>query len=491
MNKKGLTSLVVLSSCSLLLSPLQVAEAEETSELVEEQVTTVETDQPESSEIVEESETKPSAPLVEETKPTEASDETTPLVEEISTPVLHGIAPKKITEGESFDPTLGVTASDEKDGDLTDQIKVTGKIDSDKPGSYSLTYSVANSEGQSTSETTTVQVERVSVRRLYYDLEIADFSVYRHSDLKKEIINRLVLKDMDGNVADLADVTLAIDQPAATDTLGEKKIKISVTAADSTVSEKTITVSVQSGLRIETRNLVLNLADAFNPYAGISAFEKRMDGTEVELKASTQGETSGIEVIKNNVNTFVPGNYEVVYRITNSFGETAERAITVSIVNPQLPQPTISVNDQVLYVGDILTSEMILGWANVTNASYYSYEVIGDQIYLDSDQRLTDSGVYRIRYTATNEDGNRNSVTEKEIILTVKERATYSNQNYRNNYTRRTTPQMGSVSTEKKLPQTGEKQSSFLTILAGISMIFFAFFAKKEHMIKKITGSKK
>lgn len=45
----------------------------------------------------------------------------------------------------------GVTASDKEDGDLTKAIKVTGNVDLSKEGTYTLTYSVTDSAGQTTS----------------------------------------------------------------------------------------------------------------------------------------------------------------------------------------------------------------------------------------------------------------------------------------------------------------------------------------------------
>lgn len=51
----------------------------------------------------------------------------------------------------TFDVLNGVTASDKEDGDLTKAIKVTGNVDLSKEGTYTLTYSVTDSAGQTTS----------------------------------------------------------------------------------------------------------------------------------------------------------------------------------------------------------------------------------------------------------------------------------------------------------------------------------------------------
>lgn len=78
---------------------------------------------------------------------------------ETSVPVIEGVEntelPQDATE---FDALEGVTATDEEDGDLTDQIEVEGEIEFGVFGDYFLTYTVTNSAG----ETATAE-RRVSV----------------------------------------------------------------------------------------------------------------------------------------------------------------------------------------------------------------------------------------------------------------------------------------------------------------------------------------
>lgn len=58
-----------------------------------------------------------------------------------------------ITVGDTFNPLDGVTAFDEEDGDLTDSIKVSGKVDTTKSGKYTLKYTVKDSQGKENSIT--------------------------------------------------------------------------------------------------------------------------------------------------------------------------------------------------------------------------------------------------------------------------------------------------------------------------------------------------
>ncbi len=53
----------------------------------------------------------------------------------------------EVEVGEPFDPLTGVTATDNTDGDVTDRVEVIGSVDTTVPGSYALTYVVADTNG--------------------------------------------------------------------------------------------------------------------------------------------------------------------------------------------------------------------------------------------------------------------------------------------------------------------------------------------------------
>ena len=80
---------------------------------------------------------------------------------------LNGDNPMKVEVGDAWkDP--GATASDDVDGDLTAQIKVSGdKVDPDKLGTYKVTYSVTDSAGHTTTVDRTVNVVKPEGSILY------------------------------------------------------------------------------------------------------------------------------------------------------------------------------------------------------------------------------------------------------------------------------------------------------------------------------------
>lgn len=63
-------------------------------------------------------------------------------------PVFSGVTNTMLELGTPFDPLIGVSAHDDEDGDLTNQISVTGKVNNNRVGQYPLTYQVSDSAGQ-------------------------------------------------------------------------------------------------------------------------------------------------------------------------------------------------------------------------------------------------------------------------------------------------------------------------------------------------------
>ncbi|EUJ42504.1 immunoglobulin-like domain-containing protein, partial [Listeria fleischmannii] len=74
-------------------------------------------------------------------------------------PVISGAVNKTITQGTSFDPKAGVTATDTEDGNLTSAITVSGTVNTNVPGSYPITYTVKDSDGNTTTKSITITVQ--------------------------------------------------------------------------------------------------------------------------------------------------------------------------------------------------------------------------------------------------------------------------------------------------------------------------------------------
>ncbi len=73
-------------------------------------------------------------------------------------PVISGASNTGIPVGSSFDPMSGVTATDNKDGDITSRVAHSGTVNTAVPGTYPVTYTVSDAAGNVTTVTRTITV---------------------------------------------------------------------------------------------------------------------------------------------------------------------------------------------------------------------------------------------------------------------------------------------------------------------------------------------
>ncbi len=89
-------------------------------------------------------------------------DLSVPVPEDTTAPVITAPASTTIAVGDTFDAMAGVSATDDTDGDLTSAIQVSGSVDTTTVGTYTLTYTVSDTAGNSTTVTKTVAVTAVA-----------------------------------------------------------------------------------------------------------------------------------------------------------------------------------------------------------------------------------------------------------------------------------------------------------------------------------------
>lgn len=65
-------------------------------------------------------------------------------------PTFFGIYTKEVYRGSQFDPRQGVWATDFRGVDITEDISITGRVDTNTVGTYFLTYAVTDFQGRST-----------------------------------------------------------------------------------------------------------------------------------------------------------------------------------------------------------------------------------------------------------------------------------------------------------------------------------------------------
>ncbi|MFJ8262523.1 DUF5011 domain-containing protein [Rummeliibacillus sp. NPDC094406] len=100
-------------------------------------------------------------------------------------PILSGVDNKTIYKGTVFNAKKGISAKDANDGNITNKIKISGKVNSNKIGTYKLTYTVVDSSGNKTTKNRTITVRR-ALKDSFYKETVDGWTMYGH----KNIINK-------------------------------------------------------------------------------------------------------------------------------------------------------------------------------------------------------------------------------------------------------------------------------------------------------------
>jgi LPXTG-motif cell wall-anchored protein len=191
---------------------------------------------------------------------------------------------------------------------------------------------------------------------------------------------------------------------------------------------------------------------------------------------------------------------------------------------------TINVSDHTMNIGDVITPELVLGWATVENGDnlYLEAEVIGRPIMIDSiTNQLVEAGTYTIRYTVRSVDPAGNplmtrsigvepqmAVISKDITLTVvdpnaggPEKPTNPDDSVAPTDTQKpldtsksgdgsnsnqllsmNNPVVGDAKvnaanpTDKKLPQTGEENATMVVAFGGVMLAVGAYLLKRRQI---------
>lgn len=79
-------------------------------------------------------------------------------------PTIEGVTNKTLIVNQNFDPTLGVKATDNADGNVTKYINIDGIVDTTEAKTYILIYTVADSVGNQTKVKRTITIKKDKVK---------------------------------------------------------------------------------------------------------------------------------------------------------------------------------------------------------------------------------------------------------------------------------------------------------------------------------------
>lgn len=242
-------------------------------------------------------------------------------------PVIKGAVDQTINVGDAFDAKAGVTAFDTEDGDLTNKLVITSKVNTNTPGMYAVDYRVTDSIGNTTTKTIIVSV-------LIKAPGIFDNTAPKLTAENKTVNQGSYFDPMAGVTAydkEDGDLTSKITHSGFVSTAQPGQYFLTYTVEDSVglSSSKYIVITVKKTTNDQPiiRNAVnktITVGDAFNPKDGIFVFD------------AEDGDLTGKLVVTGKVDTNKAGTYPLEYSVTDSQGAKVTANITVTVKAKQL-----------------------------------------------------------------------------------------------------------------------------------------------------------
>ena len=312
--------------------------------------------------------------------------------ESVNTPPVIIAENKTIVQGSEFDYRKDVSATDIEDGDLTKEIEVVEEtVKIDEPGTYEVTYKVTDKNNQTTTKTITVTVTENKK------------PVITAED--KEVVQGRKLDELEGvSATDEEDGPLEVKVKDSTVNLeepGSYTITYEATDSYNQTSEKTITVTVlkDEAPVINAEDKTITQGTKFKPLDGVTAEDKE------------DGEIKDIEVVTNNVKENETGEYEVTYKVVDSFNNETKKTITVTVVENQ--KPVINARDKTIYLNEEFDPLEDVTAIDPEDGKIKDIEVIENNV------KTEEIGEYKVIYQVEDSFGN---VVTKEITVTVEEK---------------------------------------------------------------------
>ncbi|MBO1625743.1 immunoglobulin-like domain-containing protein [Bacillus arachidis] len=325
-------------------------------------------------------------------------------------PVLTGIYDITKHVGDIFIPMLGVSAIDPEDGDITSKVKVDGKVDIFKPGTYELTYTVTDSQGLKVTKKQTVTVKE----NMKPTLTVPYKATINVGDSFDPMAGVSAIDPEDGDITSKVKVDGKVDTSKA----GTYELTYTVTNSNGLkVTEKqTVTVKEKEGTKNEAPVLTipnfttLHVGDTFDPMLGVSAFD--LEDGDLTSKVSYAG--------AEDVDTSKPGKYIIVYGVTDSQGENTINIRNVYVMDSADMEPTLTVPVKTtINVGDSFDPMKEVSAIDPEDGD------ITSKVKVDGKVDTSKAGTYVLTYTITDSQGHK--VIAKQTV-TVKEKEETKNE---------------------------------------------------------------
>ena len=225
---------------------------------------------------------------------------------------------KEVIQYRELDELDGVSATDEEDGQLEVIVK-NNTVNLKEPGVYEIIYEATDSYNQTTKKTIKVTVIKDEAPVIN-----AEDKTITQGTKFKPLEGITAIDKEEGEIKDIEVIKNDVNEEVL-DTY-----EVTYKAVDSYKNETTKTIKVTV---VENQKPVINAEDKkiylneeFNPLEGVTAEDPE------------DGKIKEIEVVENNVKTDEVGEYTVIYKVEDSFGNVAEKEITITVEEKKLEE---------------------------------------------------------------------------------------------------------------------------------------------------------
>ncbi|SME50649.1 Thermolysin precursor [Bacillus mobilis] len=215
--------------------------------------------------------------------------------------------------GDTFDPMSNVKAVDKEDGDLTNKVKYKGDVDTSKPGTYIVDYSVVDSQGGNTTATQTVIVEGNGEKLdLNPTLTVPTATTIHVGDSFDPMAKVLAIDKEDGDLTSKVKVNGEVNTSKAGIYVLTYIVKDS--KGHEVTAKQTVTVKVRDEVKNEIPILkvpattTITEGDRFDPMVGVLATDKE------------DGDVTSNVTYEGTVDTSKIGTFEIIYSVKDSVG---------------------------------------------------------------------------------------------------------------------------------------------------------------------------
>lgn len=306
-----------------------------------------------------------------------------------------------------------VTASDIEDGNVTSKVKIlSDNVDPTIPGHYQVTYQVTDSHKKMATKTIDVEV-------LYNHAPVINSSSfsfheneYSNDEWKEEFMKQVSADDQeDGDLTNKVTIKSSNVNP---DVPGAYEVVLTVTDSRGKTTERTVDVTVLD-----------NWAPTIQIFAGNKRFiegQYTQDEWESELRMlgvsahdrEDADLTDKITIKKDTTDPSKSGLYQVTYKVSDRWGKTAEKTVSV-IVEPNDP-PQIFAYDKYFTTKDHISTQELM--KNVTAVDDRDGDISDDIEIVYNGVTEGVVGTYQVTYRVTDAF---NKTTEKTVSVHIRD----------------------------------------------------------------------